>query len=281
MKFDAIVGNPPYQTKNNHDHRKSTPIWHHFVARSLELLKDNGVMTFIHPSGWRNVNGDFDKVKKLLLSRDLIYLNTNDVQDGNRIFGASTRFDWYTLINRPYRRATEYCDDDGKVGTADLSTLKFIPSSNWDEIHDLLATDEDESVEVIYSRSAYGTDKDHMNDQKTPKHTHACITNVGINNDITKLWWSSTQSNGHFGVPKLVFGRFGSGTFIDRDGEYGLCQDVAAIVDTPRNLIKIQQAMATERFQALMKSSDVGGLGSAFNRKVIPLLKKDFWKNFQ
>ena len=34
MKFDVVIGNPPYQT-NNPGETKTQPIWHKFVEKSF------------------------------------------------------------------------------------------------------------------------------------------------------------------------------------------------------------------------------------------------------
>ena len=48
MKFDVIVGNPPYQ-----DSRAPTlKLWHKFVERGFELVKDGGHFVFITPRSW-------------------------------------------------------------------------------------------------------------------------------------------------------------------------------------------------------------------------------------
>jgi hypothetical protein len=52
MKFDIIIGNPPYQSpKDSGDKRGSanSPLWMKIVKQSLSLLKENGTMSLITP----------------------------------------------------------------------------------------------------------------------------------------------------------------------------------------------------------------------------------------
>jgi hypothetical protein len=97
MKFDVIVGNPPYQTQVGPN--KTETIWNKFVKKCIKLLKTDGTMELIHPSGWRNINGKFKDLQELILSKDLIYLEIHDEKDGLKTFGAETRYDYYILKN--------------------------------------------------------------------------------------------------------------------------------------------------------------------------------------
>lgn len=48
MKFDVVIGNPPYQ-----DSRAPTlKLWHKFVEQGFALVKDKGYMAFVTPRSW-------------------------------------------------------------------------------------------------------------------------------------------------------------------------------------------------------------------------------------
>ncbi len=51
MKFDVIIGNPPYQAPKNANGAKSPqPLWRKFLVKGEELLKDGGHMSLLLPS---------------------------------------------------------------------------------------------------------------------------------------------------------------------------------------------------------------------------------------
>jgi site-specific DNA-methyltransferase (adenine-specific) len=53
MKFDVIVGNPPYQDKKgNENSTNSTDLYAVFVEKSFDLIKDDGQIALIIPSAW-------------------------------------------------------------------------------------------------------------------------------------------------------------------------------------------------------------------------------------
>lgn len=313
MKFDFIVGNPPYQTKTDASYKNGTPIWHKFVEVLVDKMAPDGYMSLVHPSGWRNAGGKFEKTKNLLLSYDMQYLEMHDINDGKRVFGAGTRYDWYVLKNAPYAGSTTVVDDEGITSVRDLRSLPFIPSRKAEQFRELLATEH--TTGLMFSRSSYGSDRANMSPviihsesayESRRKHMsptfisdcnyyghsvnmskeqkgefiHPCVMNVGKGDKITKLYYSNTTGNGHFGIPKLIFGRFGTGIHLDLTGEYGMCQVVAGIPIGDNDPYLMKQAMQSPEFIELMRAADVGGLGTIYNHRVLALLKADFWKKF-
>jgi len=54
-KFDVIIGNPPFQAYQEASGKRGggDELYMKFVNRSLELLKDNCYLVFVHPPSWR------------------------------------------------------------------------------------------------------------------------------------------------------------------------------------------------------------------------------------
>jgi hypothetical protein len=50
MKFDVIIGNPPYQDSSNK--LKAVKLWPRFITTSLDLLSEGGYLSFVTPSSW-------------------------------------------------------------------------------------------------------------------------------------------------------------------------------------------------------------------------------------
>jgi hypothetical protein len=71
MKFDVVVGNPPYQDPDNKIGDKQKKLYVSIFAKSFELLKPNGTMSFIVPQailtpGNSNINYETLNTYKLL-----------------------------------------------------------------------------------------------------------------------------------------------------------------------------------------------------------------------
>jgi len=278
MKFDVIIGNPPYQMQVGPD--KTEPIWDEFVFKSLELLKKDGYLCMIHPSGWRNVDGRFLLVKDVLLAKQLEYLEIHNEKDGMQTFGAKTRYDWYILKNteRTKNYKTHIRFEDGSEQPLDLTEMSFIPNHSYDKLVKLIAKPGEQKVEMI-SNSAYHTQRPYINNEKTTEFKYPVIQSVRMDGSKV-LRWSSRNDLGHFGIPKFVFCqvRLGSSeTFADIDGSYGLTQFAYGIVDSPKNLINIKKAYESVEFNDLMLAMITTGTPPY---KHFKLFRKDFWKDF-
>lgn len=279
MEFDVVLGNPPYQLKVGD--KKTEPLWNKFVKKSISLIKENGFLAMIHPTGWRDIEGKFKDIQEILKSKKIHHLSLHNEKDSQKIFGVQSCFDWYVLQNTQPETGfltTIKCMDDTIV-YEELGTMDFIPNGHFNEIKSLIASSEDEKVNLIFSYSDYETRKSHMSKLQTEENVYPCVSNINKDGSLT-LYYSNTTNNGHFGIPKLICGKASSGTnfFIDQDGEYGLTQYGFAIVDDSENLEKIKDALTSDKFKKLSQS--LPRFSQAINHKMVNSFKKDFWKDF-
>ena len=275
MKFDCIVGNPPYQTQTDGNSR---PIWHLFVESSIKTLEDGGYLCYVHPSGWRNVEGAFKNVGNLIKSKDVEYLEIHDEKDGMNTFGAMTRYDWYVLKNSPSSKKTSVKFQDGSTKIIDLNALSFIPNGSYNKIVSLLSGNSGNKINILYNCD-YHHQKEYVSKEKTGKFKYPvfyCI-NQG---DKSTIFYSS-EKRGHFGISKFIWsnGYIPSfGCVVDPNGEYGMTQFCYAIVDEPKNLDNIKKAFDSKAFRDLMFDCKMSE--NSLNRKVLALFRKDFYKDF-
>ena len=277
MEFDVIVGNPPYQKKVGPN--KTQAIWHKIVEKSIKQLKDGGTMTMIHPDAWRSPVGIYEPIKKLLLSKTIVSLEMFDESQGMKTFGAATPYDVYTLINEPNldNKKTRIVGSDSVVIEKDLTNMDYIPNGSFEQFDKLIAKPNEERVEVLYSSSEYEIRNKYMSLEKGGGFKYPCVYTT--TKDGTINFWYSNVKKEHFGVPKVVWSNgMAPSVVIDKEGQYGLTQFAYAIVDKPENLEMIQKAMESEKFLELMQNSQ--GKNQKYNRQVISLFRKDFWKEF-
>lgn len=111
MKFDVIVGNPPYQLTN------SKKIWPDFVNKSLALVKPNGYVGMVIPSTWLTSDGAaYKKVRmNLTTTSDLIKVS----RDADDHFDVGQDICYFIAQATSYTGQTAYINEGNSV-TIDL-----------------------------------------------------------------------------------------------------------------------------------------------------------------
>ena len=280
MKFDVILGNPPYQEKVGP--KKTESLWNKFFHISIDILEQGGYLSLIHPSGWRNIDGKYKNVQEKIKSKNLQFLSINNVEDGQKLFNATTPFDWYVLKNAEYEGITTIKFQDGSVSQTNISNLDFIPNDNFEIVKSLISNEKESSVNIIYSRSDYGTDKVNVSKIQNDEFPYPGVYSI-LSDGTVNLMYSSTNTKGHFGIPKLILGNGANPTcFIDYDGEYGMTQFAYGIVDTVENLVKIKEVITSKDFQKVnLATKYVATAGNPLvYPKILKTFRKNFWKEF-
>jgi 16S rRNA G966 N2-methylase RsmD len=278
MKFDVVLGNPPYQKQVGP--KKTEAIWPKFVEKSFEICKEGGYVSLIHPSGWRNVEGNFSKTKNLLKSKNILYLEMHDEKDGVAFFNATTSFDWYVVENVVNNNVetTVKCQS-GEITNINLNSISFIPSGNFDYLFSIIAKENEESVKILHSYSDYETRKPHMLKTQSELHIYPCIYTT-LKDGTINFYWSSTNQRGHFNLAKLIWSNGMASTLVvDDEGNYGLTQFSYGLLDNPKNLHHIKKVMESDIFLKIINSCYMSS-GDRFSHKILSTFRKDFWKDF-
>ena len=280
-QFKVIIGNPPYQgdKKRTTDSKKGAcgkRLWQDFAALSLDLVKEDGFISLVHPPLWRKPEHFlFPEFKK----RSLLYVEMHNVNDGLEIFGRSTAYDWYILGNFSSTNKTTIKCVTGTKKSINIEDWGFLPSSDFELIQSLLAKDDEEKCEVLYERTGCGTDKPWMSEFQTDEFKYPCFYTMPKLKEM-QLWYCNTNKEGFFGIPKVIVSENGSvATYNDYKGEYGLTQFMFGIpVTSEKEAEEICKALVSKKFEQVWDA--VQWMTNHREWRIFGYFRKDFYKDF-
>ncbi len=120
MRFDHIIGNPPYQD-SSHCEKKNT-LWRKFVDLSLRMCNDKGIIAFIVPSSWM---GSKELLKKYFLNHNLLFINKDECK---RHFNVGSTFSYYIMEKGEYCGITKIVNKEinGDIVSSEIDIRDYI-----------------------------------------------------------------------------------------------------------------------------------------------------------
>lgn len=194
LKFDVVIGNPPYQETGG----SGNAIWQDFVEVGLKILVDGGHLAMIHPPGWRgtgDIKANIARISDMLKCVDFEWISMHDIPDGEKNFKAGTAYDMYVArkSNTP-DFITEIWDTKRNESHACIKKMEIVPNYDFGLVQSLIAKDNEERVDFIYSRVKFGSDKDWMSRIETDEFCHRCVYSISRRTGKLKFRYSNTQN---------------------------------------------------------------------------------------
>jgi site-specific DNA-methyltransferase (adenine-specific) len=160
VKFDVIVGNPPYQLSDGGFGRSASPIYNEFVRQAMKL--EPRYLMMVIPSRWFGGGKGLDDFRSEMLGDDRLrtihdFEDASDVFPGVSVAGGVCYFLW----DREYHGPCEMVNTVGGAKTSNVRKLDefstFIRESRAIPIiRKLLAKDERKMREQVSSYKPFG-----------------------------------------------------------------------------------------------------------------------------
>jgi len=197
--FDVIFGNPPYQPPSN-GKKGGKSLWPLFVEKSMKLLKVNGFLVFVHPALWRKPENE---LHDLMFGKQFHYLSIHSKQEGDKVFHATTRYDWYVLQNQPSKTPTLVRFDDGIQSSLMITpSLPFIVNHGGDVMEKMRQKSPFGFLKAEMSCEGH-TQRDYIKKTKNITHVFPIVNSSSKVRGINLAW--SSKALKHQYIQKVIF----------------------------------------------------------------------------
>ena len=279
-KYCIVVANPPYNNPGCLGHG-GYPIYCKFIIKGIELSIPNGYILYVNPPAWRAPLLPNSRVKGLynLMCHEnqMVYLSMQDRKEGSKMFGCSVKYDYYLIKKTPCYTNTKIIDYERKITNLDLSKRSFIPNFAIDDVMSLIAEDDKPRLKMLRGRSTYSTKSKHMSAERSDEFRYKCLHTTPKRGN---RYYYSNVDKGHFGVPKVIFGRCGLyDAIVDYKGEYGLTNEgYGIIIESQEQGDMIKEALLSEKFKRILKANLYENFG--INYTIFEKYRADFYLGF-
>lgn len=134
VKFDVVIGNPPYQESDGGANASATPTYHYFVELAKKLKPNN--ISLIMPSRWYSGGKGLDKFRDKMLNdihiRELFdFPNPDEVFPNTNIRGGVCVVNWDNSYNAKDTLTRVVTFKNNKVTSDVYRSLKFAQSDTF------------------------------------------------------------------------------------------------------------------------------------------------------
>ena len=218
MRFDVIVGNPPYtspedrQAQGNKVKGYKQPLWSLFVKLSTELVKKDGYIGMITPTGWLAGTYDIREGRVHLIDIFTNQMSIKFVNADSKFLKATyfkdigSTFSYYVVKNSPYDHITKLVTEYGE-SIVDFSRNKVLPPAP----HPLKISINNKTLFSVlpkFNFASVGFSKSRLNTdtkESTDVNSYKGYCNGGQLGKVMHSWWPSPDQ--YYGIRKVILGK--------------------------------------------------------------------------
>ena len=250
MKFDVVLGNPPYSTSSDSD---SIKLWSQFSEKSYELLADGGSLSFVTPTqilfstrASIKANKPTTRIQKILEENEFVYYDET-VDD---YFSVAVPICSWSLIKSPSKSPTRIILKDGTICDVDYKVNFNIKKTTFDSILD----------KVVYK-----------NNIKKYKRYRTLYTNIDLSDNYNDLYKFKVHWNSKNSKYKYIKNRI--------DVRYKLCINNFKLFDISEdNLFITSDDVSHAYFYITATEAELVKIQKIWSKKLFKYLAEK-WKN--
>lgn len=292
IKFDIIIGNPPYQDANERGEAKggSGKLYPLFIKDSLNMLADNGYLLFVNPNTWFSGSEDsmtgkiFSVIKKYNLSKLHTEFGGESLQ--KRFFsGVGTgELTWILLEKNEDYVGTLLNGEDYII---DINEYEFLPNILNKTTLSLLSKtllSKNEKINFVKDSGEYHDKETTRNDNKkistVPIEGYFKIVNTITKKDGIKFLYMPYANYFQNNIKILISQSSSFDNLIIDNGEYGFTQNVTAIIcKSISEAEDIKKLLNCDLYNYLITLTKYGPAISPRMLKTLPKVKYSSDKN--
>lgn len=227
MKFDVVVGNPPFKQLADNGRQTNKSLWKEFLTKSSELLSNGGTLAMIHPSGWGAPSDNAKLISRLFTKMNLKFADVRT--DLKKHFkGVSSTFSLTILKNEPYAGKTRVVYDEGEIDI-DLRKTAIVTSSGMSIIKKITSVQNKCDFKLAGKNDHYAGEGYKIGaavDGAVHKNIHQVNSSYDYEPGTTIPVRLTVQRSANTSQPKVVIPYNGPVNVIVDRGEYGIgwCQ---------------------------------------------------------
>lgn len=240
-------------------------------------MRSGGWLLAIHPVGWRNFKGRYVQTRKMYNNLNVTYIKMLSFTECIQWFNCTLRADIIVAQSETQYSGTAVCDIKGHDYRIWIRDLESIPNYQ-DPFMERMIKDPNK-CKFGYSASLYHPKRADLSVVESDHYRFPCVSNVAVTNKPSKVYYAKEES-GMFGIPKVIFGSFGTGVIEDKKGEYACTQDCAYIEADEDQLDELARCLKSERMvEALGAYNFSGKEREVFPKLAIQQLAENFWQD--